>query len=180
MHPRTSLSKFADAYKHRPPPVMSSVLSLFFCSASAARPPLFCSASASAAFSLSTSSWSSLAFSSALVPASASLRCASASSAASLSAALLRSNLSNLSQNVANFWRARPRLYQSESLQENMRLAAFFKLYKMCILLHRCNLKIFAKNRFEKSAIFVEYQQNLNFADVAKFGKLCQISRISA
>ena len=27
------------------------------------------------------------------------------------------------------------------------------------ILLHRCNLKIFAKNRFEKSAIFVKIQQ---------------------
>ena len=54
-----------------------------------------------------------------------------------------------------NFWRTRSRLYQNEILQENMRLTAFFKLYKMCILLHRCNLKIFAKSRFEKSAIFV-------------------------
>ena len=52
-----------------------------------------------------------------------------------------------------NFWRARSRLYQNEILQENMRLTAFFKLYKICILLHRCNLKISAKNRFEKSAI---------------------------
>ena len=51
----------------------------------------------------------------------------------------------------ANFWRARSRLYQNEILQENMRLTAFFKLYKICILLHRCNLKIFAKNRFEKT-----------------------------
>ena len=34
-----------------------------------------------------------------------------------------------------------------------MRLTAFFKLYKICILLHRCNLKILANNRFEKSAI---------------------------
>ena len=59
----------------------------------------------------------------------------------------------------ANFWRARSRLYQNEILQENMRLTAFFKLYKMCILLHRCNLKILAKNRFEKSAIFVKIQQ---------------------
>ena len=45
----------------------------------------------------------------------------------------------------ANFWRARSRLYQNEILQENMRLTAFFKLYKICILLHRCNLKILAK-----------------------------------
>ena len=31
----------------------------------------------------------------------------------------------------ANFWRARSRLYQHEMLQENMRLTAFFKLYKI-------------------------------------------------
>ena len=40
----------------------------------------------------------------------------------------------------ANFLRARSRLYQNEILQENnsnMRLTAFFKLYKICILLHR-------------------------------------------
>ena len=47
-------------------------------------------------------------------------------------------------QNFANFWRARPRLYQNEIWQENMRLTAFFKLYKICILLHRCNLKKFS------------------------------------
>ena len=29
-----------------------------------------------------------------------------------------------------------------------MRSTAFFKLYKICILLHRCNLKILAKNQF--------------------------------
>ena len=62
-------------------------------------------------------------------------------------------------QLFAIFWRARSRLYQNEILQENMRLTAFFKLYKICILLHRCSLKIFAKNRFEKSAIFVKFQQ---------------------
>ena len=48
-------------------------------------------------------------------------------------------------QHFANFWRARSRLYQNEILQENMRLTAFFKLYKICTLLHRCNLKFFAK-----------------------------------
>ena len=47
--------------------------------------------------------------------------------------------------NFCNFLRARSRLYQNEFLQENMRSTAFFKLYKICILLHRCNLKIFAK-----------------------------------
>ena len=45
----------------------------------------------------------------------------------------------------AIFWQARSRLYENEILQENMRLTAFFKLYKICILLHRCNLKILAK-----------------------------------
>ena len=67
--------------------------------------------------------------------------------------------------NFANFWRARSGLYQNEILQENMRLTAFFKRYKICILLHRCNLKNLAKNRIEKSAI-VKFQQ--------KFCKCCK------
>ena len=61
----------------------------------------------------------------------------------------------------------------SEILQENMRLTAFFKLYKICILLHRCDLKILAKNRFEKSAIFLKIQQN--FANVAKSARFFRI-----
>ena len=73
-------------------------------------------------------------------------------------------------QIFANFWRARTRLYQNEILQENMRLTAFFKLYKICILLHRCNLKIFAKNRFEKIAIFVKFQKKN-----CKCRKICKI-----
>ena len=59
-------------------------------------------------------------------------------------------------QNFANFWRARSRLYQNEILQENMRLTAFFKYYTICILLHRCNLKILVKDRFEKSPLVGE------------------------
>ena len=47
--------------------------------------------------------------------------------------------------NFANFWRARSRLYQNEILQENMRLTAVFKLYKICILLHRCKSQFFRK-----------------------------------
>ena len=39
-------------------------------------------------------------------------------------------------ENFAKFWRARSRLYQNEFLQENVRSTAFFKLYKMCTLLH--------------------------------------------
>ena len=56
-----------------------------------------------------------------------------------------RRRLGLVLQNFANFWRARSRLYQNEILQENMRLTAFFKLYRICVLLRRCNLKILAK-----------------------------------
>ena len=44
-------------------------------------------------------------------------------------------------------------------LFKKMRLTTFFKLYKIRILLHRRNLKILAKNRFQNSAIFVKIQQ---------------------
>ena len=81
-------------------------------------------------------------------------------------------------ENFAIFWRARSRLYQNEILQENMRLTAFFKIYKICILLHRCNLKILAKNRFEKSAIFVKIQEKN--CKIRKISKFCQISKLSA
>ena len=50
-------------------------------------------------------------------------------------------------------------LRTSEILQVNVRLTAFFNLYKMCTLLDHRDLKILAKNRFEKSAIFVKIQQ---------------------
>ena len=52
-------------------------------------------------------------------------------------------------ENFANFWRARSRLYQNEILQENMRLTAFFKLYKMCTLLHRSKVNILSKHQFK-------------------------------
>ena len=70
----------------------------------------------------------------------------------------------------ANFWRGRSRLYQNEILQENIGLTAFFKLYKICILLYRCNLKFLAKNLFERSPIFVKIQQ--------KKCKCCKICKI--
>ena len=60
---------------------------------------------------------------------------------------------------IGIFWPARSPLYHNEILQENMRSKAFFKLYKMCTLLHRFDLKKVAKNQFEKSAIFVKIQQ---------------------
>ena len=81
------------------------------------------------------------------------------------------SKFGKISKIFANFWRARSRLYQNEIWQENMRLTAFFKLYKICILLHRCNLKILAENRFEKSTIFVRI-------DSAIFCKCCKICKI--
>jgi hypothetical protein len=65
-----------------------------------------------------------------------------------------------------------------------MRLTAFFELYKICILLHRCNLKIFAKNRFEKSAIFCENSAKIvqmsQVLQILQDLKFCQISKISA
>ena len=67
-----------------------------------------------------------------------------------------RQKFAKFFENFANFWRARSRLYQNEILQENMRSTAFSKLYKICILLHRRNLKIFTKNRFEKNNNFRE------------------------
>ena len=70
------------------------------------------------------------------------------------------------------------RNFVDEILQENMRSTAFLKLYKICILLHRCKFKNFAKNRFEKSAILWKFSKN--FANVAKFAKFCQISKKSA
>ena len=94
--------------------------------------------------------------------------------------------LTKFRQNVARF-----RLYRLRFLQQNMRSTAFFKLYKIAILLHRCNLKIFAKNRFEKTAIFVKFQlcsckcrkicKNLsNFKKVSLriwFPQYCEIKR---
>ena len=41
--------------------------------------------------------------------------------------------------------------------------------------MHRCNLKILAKNRFEKSAIFVKSQQHL--ANVAKSAKSAKFQK---
>ena len=67
---------------------------------------------------------------------------------------------------LANFWRARSRLYQNETLQENMRSTAFFKFYKICILLHRCNPKFFAKIGLKKSAIFVKIQNSANICKI--------------
>ena len=80
-------------------------------------------------------------------------------------------------------------MYRNEILQGNMRLTAFFKLYKMCTLLHRCDFKILAKKKFEKSEIFVKIENSAkslkrrkkqflkmlqNLQDVAEFQKFQQ------
>ena len=60
-----------------------------------------------------------------------------------------------------------------------MRLTAFFKLYKICILLHRCNLNFFAKNRFEKLRIsqnFWKFSQIL--ANSTNFWKKCDFGAV--
>ena len=53
-------------------------------------------------------------------------------------------------------------------------LTAFFNLYKMCTLMHRCDLKMLAKNRLEESANFVkDFRLSKLFADyVAKSAKI--------
>ena len=58
-----------------------------------------------------------------------------------------------------------------------MRSTALFKLYKICILLHRCNLKIFAKKSVWKNSNFREIsaknylQMSQNLQNVVKFQK---------
>ena len=55
------------------------------------------------------------------------------------------SPLDETKESVFYFKKGRPGLF-------HLPMTAFFKLYKICILSHRCNLKIFAKNPFENSA----------------------------
>ena len=50
---------------------------------------------------------------------------------------------------LLKLWRARSRLYRSQSLQLNTHFAAFFESYKMCIPLHRSNLEKSVKNRHQ-------------------------------
>ena len=61
---------------------------------------------------------------------------------------LLELQFCNFLQNFANFSRARSRLYRSRFLQVNIRVAAFFKIYKMCTLMHRSKFNILTKIRF--------------------------------
>ena len=76
---------------------------------------------------------------------------------------------------IAIFWRARSRLYQNEILQQSMRLTAFFKLYKMCTLLHRSKLNASAKIlqmslNLKKFAKFQEFQLD----NLVAFEKCCK------
>ena len=72
---------------------------------------------------------------------------------------------------VGKFWRARSRLYRNRLLHVDTNFAAFFKIYTICTLLHRCNLKILANTRFEKSAISVKIQQNVANVACRKISK---------
>ena len=55
-------------------------------------------------------------------------------------------------------------------LSQNMRLTAFFKLYKICILLHRCNLEILAKKKglksLENSAILWKWREKQSLKSI--------------
>ena len=59
---------------------------------------------------------------------------ATAAAAVDYTESLVGTKLLQKFAKFANVWRARSRLYQNEILQENMRLTAFFKIYKMCTL----------------------------------------------
>ena len=54
-----------------------------------------------------------------------------------------------------------------------MRLTAFFKLYKMCILLHRSKLNILAEVRYKNQQFSWNFSRM--FANFAKSTKICQI-----
>ena len=90
-------------------------------------------------------------------------------------------NIFEIFKKFANFWRARSRLYQNEFLQENMRLTAFFKLYKICILLHRCDLKILAKIGLKNQQFLWEFSKKLQMLQhlifFCKFQK-CQLDNL--
>ena len=76
---------------------------------------------------------------------------------------LLVLGLAKLGAKLANFCKFLAGSFSAVSKRNFARkyTTAFFKLYKICILLYHCNLKFLAKNRFEKSAIFVKNQQFL-------------------
>ena len=58
-----------------------------------------------------------------------------------------------------------------------MRLTAVFKLYKICILLHRCNLNIFEKKSVSNISNVSDFCENsANFCKRCKIcTKICKI-----
>ena len=79
------------------------------------------------------------------------------------------------------FYSSRSRLYQNEILQEKISKYAFDSIFQSLQDLHTfapLQSQNFSKHRFEKSAIFVKFQQII--ANVAKFAKFCHISKIAA
>ena len=90
----------------------------------------------------------------------------------SWSAWWLRSGLNKMNKITPKLWEARYRRHRSQSLQLNTHFAAFFEIYKSCILLHRSDLKISAKNASkiwlkwnEMNVHFISFsQKSMNFA----------------
>ena len=73
----------------------------------------------------------------------------------------------------AKFWRARSRPYRSRFLQANMRLAAFFKFYTICALLHRSKLNILATKLAKKLTNLMKFEQkHFKFCNLVKFTKI--------
>ena len=62
----------------------------------------------------------------------------------------------------------------------NYAFSAVFNLHNICTLLHRSKLNIFAKNRLTKNHKIISWNFSKTIANVAKFAKFCQISKISA
>ena len=78
----------------------------------------------------------------------------------------------------ANFWRARSRLYQNEILQENMRLTAFSSSTRCAYFCTAAISKFSQKIGLKKQQFSWNFSRKI--ANVAKFARFCQISKISA
>ena len=79
---------------------------------------------------------------------------------------------------ICNFLAASFSAVSKRNFARKYAFDSIFKLYKICILLHRCNLKILAKICLKNQQFLWKF--NKKFANVAKSAKFCQISKISA
>ena len=85
----------------------------------------------------------------------------------------------------ANFWRARSRLYQNEFFQENMHLVEYTIWQHFSSSTRFASFCTAAISKFSqkiglKNSNFREISAKKKIANVAKFAKFCQISKISA